>query len=213
METLSPTELETEDVRAAIILLSMNNKTLGYEEAKSLEKRKRKTLLPEKIERAKRINQDLAYSIDGTMLSRYPPNLEGIIDIEACSHPFEKQLTPTDVKEEKNRLCLNKDKVINLILPLMNDDEDPINGITVTTYDSYGVEYEMTFKSWSDNKFYVLNGGWKKFCQENELKEYKSWVTVWMFRHSQTRKICFALNWKTMDTNPPCLNKSNKPRK
>ncbi|CAH9110703.1 unnamed protein product [Cuscuta epithymum] len=200
METLSPAELQTEDVRAAMVLLSMSNKTLGYEEAKSLEKRKRKSLLPKETERPKRINPYLAYSIDGTLLSRYPPNLEGIVDIEACSFPFEKQLTPTDVKEDQNRLCLNKDKVINLILPLMNDDEDPINGIIVTTYDSYGVEYEMTFKSWSDNKFYVLNGGWKKFFQDNELKEYKSWVTIWMFRHSQTRKNWFALNWKTVDT-------------
>ncbi|XP_019168886.1 PREDICTED: uncharacterized protein LOC109164795 [Ipomoea nil] len=148
-------------------------------------------------------------SVDGTPLPRYPPIpfLLGKIDLSACSMPFEKQVTVTDVNEEQNRLSLSKNEVTRSILPLLNCHEDHCRGVPVTAYNPDGKEYEMTFKSWSERKFYVLNGGWKRFFQENGLVVRRHWVTVWMFRHSQTRKLCFALTWKFIPMDHPCTIK------
>lgn len=192
-----PEKMEEEDIAAANILIWMSEAILEEREAIELEKIK--------MEMKMKVHS----SVDGTPLPRFPPIplLNGKIDLSACSMPFEKQLTATDVREDQNRLSLSKDEVKHSFLPLLNDHERVCQGVPVTTYNPEGKEYEMMFKSWSTERVYVLNGGWKRFFRENGLVERRHWVTVWMFRHSQTRKLCFALTWKFIPMDHPCTIK------
>lgn len=208
--------MDEKDVAAANILVWMSGATVEKGEAVKLEKMKREVL--GRSRETLRIKDDhhqesaLHISIDGTPLPRFPPIpfLNGKIDLTACSVPFEKQLTPTDVRDEQNRLSLNRDEVIRSVLPLLDPHEDLQRGVPVTAYNPDGKEFDMTFKSWSEKKVYVLNGGWKRFFRENRLMEHRHWVTVWMFRHSQTRKLCCALTWKLTPIDRPKRLKSQK---
>ncbi|XP_031131955.1 putative B3 domain-containing protein At4g03170 [Ipomoea triloba] len=202
---------EEDDIAAANILIWMSEAILEEREAIELEKIKMEMKM--KVDGLTIIDNNpkpaVHSSVDGTPLPRFPPIplLNGKIDLSACSMPFEKQLTATDVKEDQNRLSLSKDEVKRSFLPLLNDHERVCQGVPVTTYNPEGKEYGMMFKSWSTQRVYVLNGGWKRFFRENGLVEGRHWVTVWMFRHSQTRKLCFALTWKFIPMDHPCTIK------
>ncbi|KAK7322611.1 hypothetical protein VNO77_25999 [Canavalia gladiata] len=109
--------------------------------------------------------------------------------------PLEKQLTLSDVNENLNRLMFNKKHVENFFLPLLKNDENDENiqvGIQVCGYDIDGNKFSMVFKKWTE-KYYVLNGEWKNFVRSQTLQN-QDFITVWMFRHSITNKLCFAFD-------------------
>ncbi|VFQ81529.1 unnamed protein product [Cuscuta campestris] len=224
----SQPENDEEVLRAAGNLVWMSRKPLGVEEAMNLltlMKGKKKVLPGDRTEKKKNKNKKrplreelppppsfsvkfmwpppAGHSIDGTVLPRYPPNLEGVVDPAACGVPFEKQLTLSDLDDsQQRRLFMVKRHVERCFLPLLIDGEEDVDeGIPVTLYNAQGAEYETVFKRWVKNKYYVLNGrGWNAFQQRNGLKVISDWVTVWMFRHRRNGKLCFAITWKRMNT-------------
>lgn len=126
-----------------------------------------------------------------------PPvrNLNGVIG--NCSKPLEKKLTNTDLKVNQCRLSMNRGKVLELLVPLLNEEEYRVlkEGIPVTVYDLDGNTFPMSFKVWSESKYYVLTSGWTKFHQNKGLAD-KHVVTLWMFRHAETQKLCFVISWR-----------------
>ncbi|WJX36630.1 hypothetical protein P8452_24488 [Trifolium repens] len=129
-----------------------------------------------------------------------PPNIPTIPgmannNILGCCKPFEKKLSTSDLKVDLNRLFLDKGHVKQYFLPLLKEGEDVEEGIDVVVYDMQGKTFNMEFKFWS-GKFYVLNGGWKTFFKSHSLRANQDHVTVWMFRHSETGNLCFALSVK-----------------
>ncbi|WVZ00583.1 hypothetical protein V8G54_026652 [Vigna mungo] len=112
--------------------------------------------------------------------------------------PLEKQLTSSDVNINLNRLLLNKKHVEKSFLPFLINDEDIEKGIEVCVYDIGKNSYTLTFKKWT-NKYYVLNGGWKDFFKVHKLEQNDT-IKLWMFRHSSHSKLCFALDYKKIES-------------
>ncbi|KOM42881.1 hypothetical protein LR48_Vigan05g048500 [Vigna angularis] len=112
--------------------------------------------------------------------------------------PLEKQLTLSDVNVNLNRLLLNKKHVEKSFLPFLRNGEDIEKGIEVCVYDICKNNYTLTFKKWT-NKYYVLNGGWKDFCKAHKLEKNDT-IKVWMFRHSNHSNLCFALDYKKIES-------------
>lgn len=112
-----------------------------------------------------------------------------------CSKPIRKQLTESDVKEDQNRLMLGKLQVEKMMLPLLKESEIPrgTNGLEVMVYGPDGKVHEMMFKLWN-KKTPVLTCGWNKFVATYGLKMHCDFLTISMFRHIETRKICFAID-------------------
>ncbi|GMY36137.1 putative B3 domain-containing protein At4g03170 [Fagus crenata] len=108
----------------------------------------------------------------------FPPvtSLRGFIAM--CSTPYWKKLTQTDMREDQARLIISKRFAEIYLLPLLNKYEDVGKGISVTVYDMNGKIFQMTFKLWT-NKVY---------------DDFETSVTLWMFRHVQTRKLCFVIS-------------------
>ncbi|KAF9666747.1 hypothetical protein SADUNF_Sadunf16G0260900 [Salix dunnii] len=114
-----------------------------------------------------------------------------------CSKPFEKQLTESDLRDDQSRLSINKVDAQKYLYPLLNEDENLAEGINVTTYDPNGKEFEMVFKIWV-SKIHVLIGGWKAFFHEHRLRKDQDFVTLWMFRRLDTKKLCFVITWRSL---------------
>ncbi|KAI5674468.1 hypothetical protein M9H77_14832 [Catharanthus roseus] len=139
------------------------------------------------------------YRVDGIKLPRLPPLGERFTCIiDGCSLPFQKQLTHTDISRGHNRLAFNKNDVRTGIFPLLYSlnycVKDLEDGISVKAYDSRGREYNMNFKTWTNNKVYVLNTpGWCEFVEKGQLIENIDWVSVWVFNKKNSRELCFAL--------------------
>ncbi|WVZ01180.1 hypothetical protein V8G54_027249 [Vigna mungo] len=114
------------------------------------------------------------------------------------NEPLEKQLTLSDVNVNLNRLLLNKKHVEKSFLPFLRNDEDIEKGIEVCVYDIRKNSYTLTFKKWT-NKYYVLNGGWKDFFKVHKLEQNDT-IKLWMFRHSSHSKLCFALDYKKIES-------------
>nr|XP_011466877.1 PREDICTED: putative B3 domain-containing protein At4g03170 [Fragaria vesca subsp. vesca] len=134
---------------------------------------------------------------EGLFYGNYtPPNLPPVPSLHQfigiCSEPFEKQLTPSDVRDGQSRLAMSKEYVQKRLMPLLNENEDLNEGIDVMTYDLAGKEYPMKFRTWV-SKIHVLTAGWKAFRKDHKLVENQHWVTVWMFRNIATGKLCFVI--------------------
>ncbi|KAE8077708.1 hypothetical protein FH972_016244 [Carpinus fangiana] len=121
-----------------------------------------------------------------------PPvqKLDGIIG--QCSQLYEKVLTPSDTNSDLARLLFNTQFAVTSLLPLLNEDENPIDGIGVTVYDLNGKEFQMMFKFWA-SKYYVLTQGWMAFCRDHDISN-KDIVKLQMFRHLKTRRLCFVIS-------------------
>ncbi|RDY03744.1 putative B3 domain-containing protein, partial [Mucuna pruriens] len=123
------------------------------------------------------------------------PPLESLRDyILECGKPLEKQLQKSDVNTNNNRLLLNKKHVETIFLPLLKNDENIKTGIQVCVYDMHDHVYPMTFKIWAD-KYYILTTNWNNFFKFHKLQT-QDFVTVWMFRHSISNRLCFALAYQ-----------------
>ncbi|PNX84157.1 ap2 b3-like transcriptional factor family protein [Trifolium pratense] len=130
-----------------------------------------------------------------------PPTIPGVSNhnILGCCKPFEKILSTSDLNVALNRLFLEKGHVEKYFLPLLKEGEDLEEGIDVVVYDMQGQTFNMKFKFWS-GKFYVLNGGWKTFFLSHSFLANQDHITVWMFRHSETDNLCFALSVRRVQT-------------
>ena len=120
-----------------------------------------------------------------------PSGLHGLIG--PYSKLFEKQLTPTDTNPDHARFLFKTQFAETSLLPLLNKDENPVDGIGVTVYDLNGKEFQMMFKFWPSKNFYVLNQGWTAFCRDHDISD-KDVVKLRMFRHLETRRLCFVIS-------------------
>ncbi|XAR67034.1 hypothetical protein NMG60_11013447 [Bertholletia excelsa] len=138
---------------------------------------------------------ELGKPIDGLNPPTRPPisKLRGIIG--DCSKPFETQCAFLDLFWDG--LSLPHKLVRELMKPLMTDAEASTlekgkDGLHVTVYDSKGNGYPMVFKFWL-SVIWVLTEGWTRFCNQNGFEGCKDFLTIWMFRHNQTQRLCFVI--------------------
>ncbi|KAL3839849.1 hypothetical protein ACJIZ3_024440 [Penstemon smallii] len=195
--TLTSMKHEKLDEKTAAKLHQM--KTEVRARLQSLNKAKGKALKPTihvKSAASPTVLPEHGYSIDGTKLPRLPPIMREIIG--QCSEPFEKQLTPTDVKDHQCRLALNKDLVKQKLLPMLNKKENVVEGVPVKVFGPDGKGYDMRLCFWS-GKVYVLIKGWKDFFHEYGLEAFKHWATIWMFRHRKSDDLCMVITWKYVE--------------
>ncbi|GMP88369.1 hypothetical protein CsSME_00040389 [Camellia sinensis var. sinensis] len=213
-------ELKKQHESAALILSNMKFLELDNQTAANLRIMKKKFIgsfgadldgenMTQSQESSYIMDHEHGVAIDGLTLPRLPPvkELEGLIGI--CSVPFEKQLTESDVKDNLSRISIPKSIIEKFLKPLMNSKEDLVSGISVTTYDSKGNEYPMKFKTWA-SKIHVLTEGWKGFCHANKLKAHQDWVTIWMFRHIKTEKLCFIVMARRFPIYQSIIKRSSK---
>ncbi|CAH8355787.1 unnamed protein product [Eruca vesicaria subsp. sativa] len=109
--------------------------------------------------------------------------------IEQCSRPVQKQVTTSDVKQRK--LSLPRKKFQQLL-----DESEAMRGknkIRVSVYGPDGKVHEIWVCD-DEERSFELTIGWRKFVVDYELKECCDFVTVWMFRHRDTQKICLAID-------------------
>ncbi|VVB02843.1 unnamed protein product [Arabis nemorensis] len=130
---------------------------------------------------------------------------------EGFSEPIRKQLRESDIKDDQSRLMLCKLQVKTRMLPLLNDSENRrishgTEGLDVSVYGPDGVVQEMKFKMWSVDTP-VLTSGWKEFVAKSDLKKHCDFLTISMFRHIETRKICFAIHSTRFDSITKPLSK------
>ena len=113
--------------------------------------------------------------------------------VEQCSRPVQKQLTTSDVKER--RLSLPRNKFQKLL-----DESEATRGRKETRVSVYGPEGEVHEMWLGDDdeeersSSFELVIGWRKFIVDYELKECCDFITVWMFRHRDTQRICLAVD-------------------
>ncbi|BFG39193.1 hypothetical protein CerSpe_254670 [Prunus speciosa] len=84
------------------------------------------------------------------------------------------------------------------VFPLLNGNEDPTQGIWVTTNDIAANEHNMLFKTTKIRKNHKLY--WRYFVRHHGLK-YEDVVTLWAFRNAQTEKLCFVITSRRL---PDC---------
>ncbi|KAF7846647.1 hypothetical protein BT93_L3970 [Corymbia citriodora subsp. variegata] len=130
-----------------------------------------------------------------SILTQKPPvvqRVNALIDcIGPCRGPFEKQVKASDLREQQNRLLLQKANVREFVLPLLREDDDPKQGMAVTAFDMEGEAFPVRFKLWC-SKVYVLMSGWKEFVRKNRPKE-SDILQMWAFRDVRTEGLCFLI--------------------
>ena len=100
--------------------------------------------------------------------------------------------------------------------PLLSDEErrslEHDKETQVDIYGLKGIRYPMKFKIWG-SKMHVLTSGWKEFRGDNEFKALHDWVTLWVFRHKETEKLCFVMIARTFPTDKLVTKNSQKKMK
>ncbi|VVB02841.1 unnamed protein product [Arabis nemorensis] len=125
-----------------------------------------------------------------------------MVDPEAvgvCSELMRKQLMGSDVKGNQCRLMLVKNEAKKMMLRVFEKTERGIgtDGLKVSVYGQDGEVYEMMLKMWNKNTVPVLTSSvWNKFVGDYGLMKHSDFLTIWMFRHIESRKICFAIDSK-----------------
>ncbi|KAK1401271.1 TF-B3 domain-containing protein [Heracleum sosnowskyi] len=118
------------------------------------------------------------------------------LQLEETSTPFVKRLTRSDTKKTQGRLLFKYNHVVKFLHPLLRPSEvDKIKkrGMIVCVYDCYGRMYEMVFTLWGSKAYVITTRNWFEFCVDHGLKRVLDWVTIWMFRHNVTGRICFVI--------------------
>ncbi|CAN7008193.1 unnamed protein product [Brassica oleracea var. botrytis] len=109
--------------------------------------------------------------------------------VEQCSRPIQKQLTTSDVTQ--NKLSLSNSQARKKFQQLLGDESGrKESGFTV--YGPDGKVHEIWVRK--KKRSFDLTIGWWTFVEQYGLKECCDFVTVWMFRHSVTRRICLAVD-------------------
>lgn len=129
------------------------------------------------------------------------------------SKPIKKQLTMSDVTNNQSRLMLSNQLVKEKMLPLLEESEDLYvkEGFAVSVYGPDGKVQEMKFIIWNGGKTPVLTSGWKEFVAKYDLKMHSDFLTIWMFRHRKTRKICFSIDYTRFRINQKLSGKILNP--
>lgn len=177
--------MNSEEEAAALVLCSMKNSKVDYQTAVELEKTRLLILKKRKIQH------------QSPLAGLLSPSLAEIIG--NCSTPFTKKLTDSDTKQGQVRLLLKYNYVTKFLHPLLRPSEiDKIKkrGMLVCVYDRNGRMYEMVFRLWATKAYVITTPNWFHFCTDHGLKKDLDWVTLWMFRHNVTGRICFLVTWE-----------------
>ena len=114
--------------------------------------------------------------------------------VEQCSRPIQKQLTTSDVKQNKlsqSGLSLPNSQVRKKFQQLLEESGE--NERRFSVYGPDGKVHEIWLGKERKSSF-GLTIGWWRFVVEYWLKEWCNFVTVWMFRHRDTQRICLAID-------------------
>ncbi|XP_010534526.1 PREDICTED: putative B3 domain-containing protein At4g03170 [Tarenaya hassleriana] len=182
-------------------------------------KRKKKAARVHGLSRKVRQEEDSDETLN-LLLRCNPPEIppaelffDGEDMVGECSKPFWKQLTVSDLDGGLCRLTFQKEYVVKALIPLLEDSERPgANKATqVTVFGKDGAAHQMMLKMWAGNKMmYVLSSGWKEFHTHYKFREHCDFVIGWMFRHKQTRKICFAITSRRFHAQKPLSSRIRK---
>ncbi|KAL4339826.1 hypothetical protein GQ457_08G023020 [Hibiscus cannabinus] len=180
----------TDEVHSAASgVFSFQHAKLDKKSSARLNKQKRKFLGGEEQEEEASVGGRNNRMLDGYE----PPDVPSVAGlaglITGCCKPYQKRLTETDVRKNQSRLLF-----CNNMMPLLKEDENVGNGIPVVVYDGRGKEYRMKFKRWGSAMYVLTSSDWPKFCSEYKLAKDVDIVTVWMFRHRVTEKLCFVIS-------------------
>ncbi|KAK1401276.1 TF-B3 domain-containing protein [Heracleum sosnowskyi] len=183
--------MNSQEEEAALVLCSMKNSKVDYQTALQLEETRLFTLNKHKFQHP---SSPTLFNHHNRLLSLVPPSLADIIG--NCSTPFVKRLTRSDTKKTQGRLLFKYNHVVKFLHPLLRPSEvDKIKkrGMIVCVYDCYGRMYEMVFTLWGSKAYVITTRNWFEFCVDHGLKRVLDWVTIWMFRHNVTGRICFVI--------------------
>lgn len=123
------------------------------------------------------------------------PIIQTIRDMEGKDQVFitRKILEWSDTAKNENRFFVPKSDVLYEVL----SKEEMIvvegrEGLEVVVVDPRGGTYSMKLRKWMSLKKIVLNSGWQKFVDDNNLQPVVDCVELWSFRTDT--KLCFAFN-------------------
>ncbi|KAK1351398.1 hypothetical protein POM88_054371 [Heracleum sosnowskyi] len=183
--------MNSEEEEAALILCSMKNSKVDSTTSLQLEETRVSILKKHKLQHPSSLSP---LSNNTRLLSLVPPSLAEVIG--DCSTPFDKRLTGSDIQENQVRLLLKYRHVMQFLNPLLRPSEIykiKKSGLTVCVYDSNGKMYEMVFSLWGTKAYVITTRNWFQFCVDHGFQTLLDWVTVWMFRHTLTGRICFVI--------------------
>lgn len=95
------------------------------------------------------------------------------------------------------RLLLGKDQTKKMMVSVLRKQEKlGTNGLKVSVYGPDGEIHKMVFKMWGKTKNtpILMSSGWKNFVRKYNLQKHCDFLSVWMFRHTETRQICYAID-------------------
>ncbi|CAH8376465.1 unnamed protein product [Eruca vesicaria subsp. sativa] len=126
---------------------------------------------------------------------------DGVNVAKLFSKPIKKQLTMSDIEIGQGRLMLGKQQVQKKLLPLLEASEisQGREGLDVSVYGPNGAVQTMKYKMWGKDTP-VLTTGWNDFVEKYKLAKFCDFLTIWMFRHNVSGKICFAIDKNRFDT-------------
>ncbi|CAA7028930.1 unnamed protein product [Microthlaspi erraticum] len=156
----------------------------------SADKKQRKTV--EKDDSEETLREILRWK--GTIEEK-PHFLSELDVVGVCSEPTWKQLMESDVNDNQIRLMLGKLQVKKMMLQVMGDTERDGTDfeLEVSVYVRGGEFRKMVFKTWKGTPV-LTSPEWKKFVSDHKLKKHCDFVTVWMFKHRESRQVCFAVD-------------------
>ncbi|KAL6311563.1 hypothetical protein AAG906_025868 [Vitis piasezkii] len=125
------------------------------------------------------------------------PLLQAIHDMEGRDQVFvtTKILERSDTDAGQNRFFIPKSEVLWGVLTAEERRQvEGGGGVEAMVVDPRGWKYNMRLKKWVSLNKVVLNSGWRKLVEDNELMAEMDSVELWSFRADS--KLCFALNVK-----------------
>ena len=125
------------------------------------------------------------------------PLLQAIHDMEGRDQVFvtTKILERSDTDAGQNRFFIPKSEVLwGVLTEEERTQVEGGGGVEAMVVDPRGWKYNMRLKKWVSLNKVVLNSGWRKLVEDNELMAEMDCVELWSFRADS--KLCFALNVK-----------------
>ncbi|ESQ52715.1 hypothetical protein EUTSA_v10017517mg [Eutrema salsugineum] len=179
--------------------LCTNRKTLEKKQKTTINKKSKK--IKKKYTSRKFVEKDDSEETRNRLMAWNQTELDPgeifrVADVaEWLGKPIKKQMSESDVKVGQNRLMLGKEKVKKWLFPRLKKTEIPsgTRWLDVSVYGPDGNAREMKFKMWSVDTP-VLSSGWREFFTDYGFQMHCDILTIRMFRHLITRKICFAIH-------------------
>lgn len=115
--------------------------------------------------------------------------------VGVCSEPTWKQLMESDVNKGQISLKLGKPQVKKMMLQVMGNTERVGASYQqeVSVYVRGSEVRKMVFKSWNGSPV-LTSPGWNEFVRDYKLEKHCDFLTIWMFKHRETRQVCFAVD-------------------